>query len=163
MGTQFSTYLGWLIPWGTPLTLIGESAEQVTAAQRQLVRIGIDRPAGSALGRPTDLASPDELRTYPTSSFAAMAEARERGDDPTILDVRRHDERANGFIPDSAHIPLNEILERLAEVPDGTLWVHCAAGFRASIAASLLNRAGHDVVLVDDDYATAVESGFATG
>ncbi len=128
LGTQFSTYLGWLIPWGTPLTLIGESAEQVTAAQRQLVRIGIDRPAGSALGRPTDLASPDELRTYPTSTFAAMAEARERGDDPTILDVRRHDERANGSIPDSAHIPLNELLERLAEVPDGTLWVHCAAG-----------------------------------
>ena len=29
LGTQFSTYLGWLIPWDTPLTLIGESAEQV--------------------------------------------------------------------------------------------------------------------------------------
>lgn len=163
LGTQFSTYLGWLIPWDTPLTLVGESAEQVSAAQRQLVRIGIDRLAGSALGRPTDLASPDELRTYPTSTFAAMAEARERGESPTILDVRRHDERVNGSIADSAHIPLNELLERLAEVPDGTLWVHCASGFRASIAASLLHRAGHNVVLVDDDYTTAVDSGFATG
>lgn len=163
LGTQFSTYLGWLIPWDTPLTLIGESAEQVTAAQRQLVRIGIDRPAGSALGRPTDLAAPDELRKYPTSTFAALAEARRRGEHPTVLDVRRRDERATGSIPDSAHIPLNEILERLADVPEGTLWIHCASGFRASIAASLLDRAGRDVVLVDDDYSTAVESGLATG
>jgi rhodanese-related sulfurtransferase len=41
--------------------------------------------------------------------------------------------------------------------------VHCAAGFRASIAASLLDRAGHDVVLVDDDHSAAVDSGLATG
>ena len=39
--------------------------------------------------------------------------------------------------------------------------VHCAGGFRVSIAASLLARAGHNVILVDDDYSTAVESGFA--
>ena len=90
-----------------------------------------------------------------------LAEARERGESPTILDVRRHDERVNGSIADSAHIPLNELLERLAEVPDGTLWVHCASGFRASIAASLLDRAGHNVVLVDDDYSKAVEQGLA--
>jgi len=38
-----------------------------------------------------------------------------------------------------------EVLER----PSG---VHCASGFRAGIAASLLDRAGHDVVLVDDDF-----------
>jgi hypothetical protein len=33
--------------------------------------------------------------------------------------------------------------------------VHCESGFRASIATSLLSRAGHDVVLIDDDYAKA--------
>jgi rhodanese-related sulfurtransferase len=41
--------------------------------------------------------------------------------------------------------------------------VHCASGFRASIAASLLDRAGHDVVLIDDEYDEAVQSGLATG
>ena len=49
---QFATYLGWLIPWGTPLTLLGETAEQVAEAQRELVRIGIDRPAAAATGTP---------------------------------------------------------------------------------------------------------------
>ena len=49
---SFATYLGWLIPWGTPLTLLGHSPEQVAEAQRELVRIGIDRPAAAATGTP---------------------------------------------------------------------------------------------------------------
>jgi rhodanese-related sulfurtransferase len=39
--------------------------------------------------------------------------------------------------------------------------VHCASGYRASIAASLLDRAGHDVILIDDAYSHAVELGLA--
>lgn len=162
LGQQFATYLGWLIPWGTPLTLIGEDAGQVTAAQRQLVRIGIDRPDGSALGSPRDLAGSDELRRYPQVTFADVAEARGR-DGVVVLDVRRDDERAHGYIPGSVHIPMHSLLERLDDVPEGQLWVHCAAGFRASIAASLLDRGGYDVVFVDDEYAGAVSSGLATG
>ena len=34
-------------------------------------------------------------------------------------------------------------------VPAGKLWVHCTSGYRAGIAASLLQRAGRDVVLID--------------
>jgi hydroxyacylglutathione hydrolase len=158
LGEQFVTYLGWVIPWGTPLTLIGEDAGQVADAQRRLVRIGIDRPAGSALGRPRDLAATDALRSYPTATFADLAR-----DADVVLDVRRDDERVHGSIPGSVHIPVHALLDRLDEVPAGRLWVHCAAGFRASIAASLLDRSGRDVVLVDDDYATAVRSGLATG
>lgn len=162
LGQQFATYLGWLIPWGTPLTLIGENTVQVADAQRQLVRIGIDRPEGSALGSPRDLAGSDELRRYPQVTFADVAQARDR-DGVVVLDVRRDDERADGFIPGSVHIPLHSLLERLDEIPAGQLWVHCAAGFRASIAASLLDRGGYDVVFVDDEYSGAVSSGPAIG
>lgn len=148
LGPQFSTYLGWLIPWATPLTLIGDDPRQIAAAGRQLVRIGIDRPAGAALGRPGDLADPDALRGYPRATFTDLRPARS----PVVLDVRRDDERVIGSIPGSVHIPLHSLLSRLGEVPDGQLWVHCASGYRASIAASLLARAGRDVVLIDDDY-----------
>jgi hypothetical protein len=55
---SFATHLGWLIPWGTPLTLLGESAEQVAEAQRELVRIGIDRPVGAATGTPSPMRPP---------------------------------------------------------------------------------------------------------
>ncbi len=37
--------------------------------------------------------------------------------------------------------------------------VHCAGGYRASIAASLLAAHGRDVVAVDDDYSTAAAAG----
>ena len=158
LGPQFATYLGWLIPWGTPLSLLGESAEQVADAQRQLVRIGIDRPAGAALGAPADHAAAEDLAGYDTATFADVP--REDAPD-VVLDVRRHDERADHAIPGSVHIPLSELLQRLGDVPAARLWVHCASGFRASIAASVLDGAGHDVVLVDDDFTTAVESGLA--
>jgi len=79
-----------------------------------------------------------------------------------ILDVRRDDERAGGYIVDSAHVPLNALLTRLDDVPNGRLWVHCASGFRASIAASLLDRAGRDVVFIDDEYDNAAAAGFRT-
>ncbi|MEO8519524.1 MAG: hypothetical protein ABI438_10075, partial [Dermatophilaceae bacterium] len=36
--------------------------------------------------------------------------------------------------------------------PEGEIWVHCAAGYRASIAASILAAAGTHVVAVDDDF-----------
>ncbi|MGH3942552.1 MAG: MBL fold metallo-hydrolase [Pseudonocardiaceae bacterium] len=150
LGRQFSTHLGWLIPWGTPLTLIGDSADQVAEAQRQLVRIGIDRPAGAAVGSPNELAAGDELRSYRRASFADLA--AESGTAPMVLDVRRDDERAAGHLPGSIHVPLHSLLERLDEIPDIQLWVHCASGVRAAIAASLLDRAGHDVVLIDADY-----------
>lgn len=162
LGQQFSTYLGWLMPWGAPLTLIGETADEVADAQRQLVRIGVDHLEGAAVGTPQDLSDTDRLRSYPRVDFAELAEALGR-DGVVVLDVRRDDERASGTIPGSVHIPMHALLTRLDEVPSGQLWVHCASGFRASIAASLLERGGHDVVLVDDEYAAAVESGLATG
>ncbi|MGK2875534.1 MAG: rhodanese-like domain-containing protein [Nocardioides sp.] len=151
LGDQFSTYLGWLIPWGSSLTLVGESAEQVATAQRQLVRIGIDRPDAAAIGSVSELSTgPADLATYAVASFDDLAAARR--DSLTVLDTRRDDERAAGAIPGSMHIPLHALLTRLDEVPVGPLWIHCASGFRASIAASLLARVGHDVTLINDDF-----------
>lgn len=163
LSQQFATYLGWLIPWGIPLTLIGETPQQVTDAQRQLVRIGIDRPDGAATGRLRDLADGVATRSYRRITFAGLAAAQQAGEALTLLDVRRADERALGAIPGSVHIPLHCLLDRLGDVPPGPLAVHCASGFRAGIAASLLDRAGHDVVHIDDEYAVAVTAGQATG
>lgn len=163
LGGQFSTYLGWLIPWGTPLTLIGDDAAAVAEAQRQLTRIGIDRPAGATTGRAGDLADPADLRTYPTATFVDLAARAGDEAGEAVLDVRRDDERARGGIPSAVHIPLSDLLSRMGELPPGRLWVHCAAGFRASIGASLLDRAGRDVVLINDDYSQAVELGLTIG
>ncbi|QKG27129.1 MBL fold metallo-hydrolase [Actinomadura verrucosospora] len=146
----FATYLGWLIPWGTPVTLLGETAQDVAAAQRELVRIGIDRPAAAATGGPGDW-SAGAPRTLPTGTFPDLASVRHHRP-VTVLDVRRDQEWAGSHIDGAAHIPLHDLLQRLDEVPAGEVWVHCQSGYRASIAASILAAAGRHVVLIDDEY-----------
>jgi len=157
LDVSFATYLGWLIPWGMPLTLIGGTEHDVAEAQRQLVRIGIDRPAGAWFGTTEVLGADEPLRGYPVIDFAELANAR----DLVVVDVRRRDERREGHLPGSVHIPIHEILSRLDELPTGRLAIHCASGYRASIAASLLDGMGRDVVLVDDDWTNARTSGLA--
>jgi hydroxyacylglutathione hydrolase len=158
LGTNFATYLGWLYRWGAPLTLIGESEEQVAEARRELVRIGVDELAGAAIGDVGSLADGQPLRSYPVSDFAGLAEAMERGP-VQVLDARRNDERAAGFVRGSQHIPLHELADRLDEVPQGEVWVYCGSGYRASIAASVLDRPGRSVVLVNDSYDAASAAG----
>ena len=152
VGETFATYLGWVMRWGTPVTLVGDTPDQVAEAQRQMVRIGIDRPAGRASGGVERWSAGGDVRSYRSTSFAALAEAG-AGGAVAVLDVRRGDEWSMGHIVGAVHIPLHDLEARLAEVPDSELWVHCASGYRAAIAASLLDRAGlHAVVAVDDDW-----------
>ncbi|MCM2578426.1 MBL fold metallo-hydrolase [Streptomyces meridianus] len=155
---KLATYLAWMIPWGKPVTLLADTAEQIAAAQRELVRVGIDRPAAAATGDPRDwLEDGDALRSLPRATFADLAGTDRT--DVVVLDVRRDSERAAGFIAGSVHIPVHELHNRLGEVPPGTVWVHCAGGMRAGIAASLLDAVGRDVVAVDDGFDAAGDAG----
>lgn len=157
---KLATYLAWLIPWGRPVTLLAESSGQIAAAQRELVRVGIDRPAAAATGAPEQWVSdPAALRSYPRADFAELAKASARGEELVVLDVRRASERAMGRIDRSVHIPLHELHHRLQEVPQGVVWVHCAGGMRAAIAASLLDAVGRQVVAVDDSFTAAHDVG----
>lgn len=147
---QFVTYLGWLIPWGAPLTLLGETPDQVSEAQRELVRIGIDRLAGANTGSPEDWTS-ESLASFPRADFADLAKVRHHRD-VAVLDVRQTSEYAEEHIESARNVPLHELTERLAEIGPGEHWVHCASGYRAAIAASILKAVGHQVVLIDDSF-----------
>jgi rhodanese-related sulfurtransferase len=76
-----------------------------------------------------------------------------------VIDVRADDEWAAGHIAGALHIPLPDVVDRLDDIPDGVVWVHCAAGYRAAAAASLLARAGRDAIHVDDDWPNAAIAG----
>ncbi|MFG2731870.1 rhodanese-like domain-containing protein [Streptomyces canus] len=155
---QVATYLAWLVPWGKPVTLLAESPDQLAAAQRELVRVGVDRPAAAATGSPADwVRKADDLWSFPRATFADLA--GQATGDVVVLDVRRASERATGHIGGSLHIPLHDLRDRMDEIPAGAVWVHCAGGMRAAIAASLLDAAGRDVIAVDDGFAGAGQAG----
>ena len=147
---QFATYLGWLIPWGTPLTLLGESPEQVAQAQRELARIGIQDLEGAATGAPRDWTD-TPLGSFERAVFADLAQVRHHRE-VVVLDVRRASEFDTSHIHGAVNVPIHEILDRLGDVPPGEVWVHCASGYRASIAASVLAANGHHVTAIDDSY-----------
>jgi rhodanese-related sulfurtransferase len=157
---SFATYLGWLIEWGTPLTLLGPTPADVAQAQRELVRIGIDRPAAAATGQPEDwvTGTGHQVASFATATFADLARMRHHKA-VTVLDVRRTDEADASRIAGAVNIPLHELPRRIGEVPAGQVWVHCAAGYRASIAASFLAAAGRRVVTIDDAFGNARQAG----
>lgn len=98
-----ATYLAWLIPWGEPVTLLADTPEQIAAAQRELVRVGIDRPAAAATGEPRAwVPEGTEPRSFPRATFADLAahlaDVRDRGETVVVLDVRRR-LRARGRPP----------------------------------------------------------------
>lgn len=158
LSDSFVTYLGWLYSWGSPLTLIGDSESQIADARRELARIGIDNLTGSAVGEVHTQTGDTPLRSYRVTDFADLAEVLGTRR-PAVLDVRQSGEFDDGHIPGALNIPLHEISRRIAEVPGGDVWVHCASGYRSSIAASLIDRADRAVVLIDDDFDTAEKLG----
>ncbi|MFZ0168458.1 MAG: MBL fold metallo-hydrolase [Candidatus Dormiibacterota bacterium] len=157
-GLLLATYVGWVVPWGLPITIVGSSRADVVRTQRDLARIGIDWLAGWS-GAPLD-----ELRhelgssSYRVTDFAGLARAI-GSEQPLVLDARRPDEWREGHIKGAINIHLPDLPERISELPDRPTWVHCASGYRASVAASLLDRAGREVVLVDDEIDHLAQAG----
>ncbi|RCW44462.1 glyoxylase-like metal-dependent hydrolase (beta-lactamase superfamily II) [Halopolyspora algeriensis] len=162
-----ATWLGWMIDWGAPITLLGETPQQVAEAQRELARIGIDTFSAAATGQPRELAAEaEQVRSTTTATFADLAAVRDDGGDgfpaaDVVLDVRTNNEWQAAHVEGAVHIPLYELKDRTDEVPAGTVWVHCGSGYRATAAASLLEHAGREVVLVDDSFGNAGEAGLA--
>ncbi|MFJ6281729.1 rhodanese-like domain-containing protein [Pseudarthrobacter oxydans] len=155
-GTQFTAFLGWVLPWDEQLTLVG-ARQDVENAIRDLSRIGIDNPDAAIGSGPAELAPGAATSSYDSVGWQEVLQKPE--DDP-IIDVRRTDEFAKSHIRDAVNIPLHELLRRLDEVPAGRLWVHCGSGYRSAVAASLLQRAGRDVVHIDASFRDVNKAGF---
>jgi hydroxyacylglutathione hydrolase len=144
---RFASLVGEVVPFGTRLVLVlPEPAEEAgDEAMLQLLRIGYENVAGYLAGG-TDAwaAAGRPLRTFRTADASELAgHAAEK----RVLDVRP--ERPEGGIPGTLAIPLAELPLRLGELPrDGEIWTVCGSGRRATIAASLLDRAGISVTAV---------------
>lgn len=151
-----ATWFGWTSPLDGPVVLVTETQTEADDAVRELHRIGVDDIRGALVTCSLPL-GPDDLANTATRSFADLAEEM-AAHEPLVVDVREPHEWRAGHVHGAVHlpahrIPADPILSR--EAP----WVYCAAGFRATIAASLLERAGVGSVVVDDDLTTAPAAG----
>ena len=96
----------------------------------------------------------DNLRSGVTRSMQwhELDAAVEAG--ATVLDVRTPGEFQRGSIPGARLIPVDELRERVGELPEGLLVVHCAVGVRGHTAARILTQLGRDAVNLDGGYTT---------
>jgi hydroxyacylglutathione hydrolase len=146
---SFATYLGWLYPYGEKLMLLSDRKNDIAYAQRELVRIGIDRPDGAMV---EEFAGNTELVTNKTVTFNDVPTAL-KDSNILVLDVRRNSERHASHIAGTSHIPLHELKERVSELPkDKEIWVHCAGAYRAAGSLGILESAGFKPVLINEPY-----------
>ena len=74
----------------------------------------------------------------------------DKGDDIQIIDVREDNEVAIARIPNSVHIPLGQVLNRMSEIdPDRDTVVHCKMGGRSARAIEALKRSGFSGNLIN--------------
>ncbi|MGE2690530.1 MBL fold metallo-hydrolase [Mycolicibacterium pulveris] len=145
---RFAETAGMVAEVGEQIALITYPGEEQQSALR-LARIGSDNTVGylnvARDGRfPAELA--DLVQSAPRTKVSELDELLAQ-DAVTLIDIRNPGELDTGTIPDARHIPLAQLRVRIDEVPnDKPIVVHCAGGWRSSVAASLLRANGFDQV-----------------
>jgi hydroxyacylglutathione hydrolase len=141
----FGSWVGWIVPPGTPVVLVSDSSEMHQYAVRQLIRIGYDDLPGYLDGM-----TAWEQAGLPVERVAilTMREVRarlQRGDPLVVLDVRQAHEWRVGHIPDAELVEAGDIAGADLCMPqDRLVATHCEHGQRAATALSVLERRGYE-------------------
>ena len=146
LGGQYATWAGTVLNREQPIVIIADPGRENEAAVR-LGRIGFDHIVGYLQDGLLSLASRPDLTATTERVSAPLAAERLAGPRaPLVVDVRAPNEYQQKSVHGSVNVPLNHLEERLQELPkDRPLLVHCAGGYRSSIAASLLQQHGYEV------------------
>ena len=144
LGGQFATWAGTVLNREQPILLVASPGQEKQATTR-LGRIGFDHVGGYLDQGMAALEShPEHVARTPRIAATTLAEQMASAAVPLLLDIRAEKERKDKFIEGSLHIPLNHLKERVGELPsDRPVVVHCAGGYRSSIAASIIKRLGN--------------------
>jgi rhodanese-related sulfurtransferase len=150
-----SAWVGWLVARGRAIVLVGGTNAELRKAQRQLVRIGFDTIAG-VLDGGVDAwrSSGREVSTFETVDVEDMAQWVLSAEPMTVVDARDEHEWVAGHVPGAVHMYVPDVPRHADEIPsDAPVAVHCASGYRAGIAASLLEQAGlKRIIHVNGEY-----------
>jgi len=143
LGDQCATWAGTVLDRAKPIVIVAGPGREQEAALR-LGRIGFDHVGGYLRGGMEALADrPDLVWATGRISAPMMAGELAGADPPLVLDIRSPREWAARHIEGSVNIPFNHLRERIAEIPRGRrIAIHCAGGYRSSIAAGILHQYG---------------------
>jgi hydroxyacylglutathione hydrolase len=141
LGGKYATWAGTILESDKPVVIIADTGREEEAIMR-LGRIGFDNIKGYLEGGMHALLTrPDLLKRTDRTTALTLHEQLSSADPPLVLDVRTQNEWNESRIQGSLNVPLNQLEERIAEIPrDQKLVVHCATGYRSSIASSILEK-----------------------
>jgi hydroxyacylglutathione hydrolase len=152
LGGQYATWAGTLLDAARPIVIVADPGAEAQSALR-LGRIGFDQVEGfldgglAAIERGPQGSAPQASipqivstdRLSPQTAVDRIAGPNP----PLVIDLRTPRERAEKSIKGSMHRPLNTLRDGLPDIAhDRAIIVHCAGGYRSSMAASLLQRDG---------------------
>ena len=140
-GSSFSTKAGFVLDADTPVTVLAATAEEAARAVAGLRSVAFSEVAGYVLG-----GGPE---TTGSVGVDALEELLAAG--ATVIDVREHDERDEGYVPGTRNVPYRLMRTCCPDLPDDQPIVTiCNSGPRAAIAASILRARGLDARPVVD-------------
>lgn len=156
LGDSFGTWVGWVLPYQAPLILVLEPEQDLEEAMRQLGRIGFEEVRGVI----RDLDRWDvDLESHRVVGLEEFTSAV--ADGAQVLDVRSPTDWADGTIPGStlAYVPDVARATPVGLDQGREVWVTCESGYRANLAASILEVRGfRPVVLVGPGVPEVLES-----
>jgi hydroxyacylglutathione hydrolase len=157
----FGSWVGWVVPFGTPIILVSETRLVHEYAVRQLLRIGYDDlPGYLEGGMEAWVKSGLPVQVVAKLTMRELCECLQRGEPLVVLDVRQAHEWRTGHVPEAIWSEAGELQNGNPDLPlDRMIAAHCGHGERAATALSLLERRGFkDLALVTggmDDWRVA--------
>ena len=134
-GSSVGTKAGFVLDHDEPVTIHASSAEEAIDAARRLNAVGLLGLAGYVL----ELDTPERLEPVGMDELEALLAE----DGAEVLDVREKEERDEGYIPGTRHIPYRLVRAYRDELDNGRPVVTiCSTGARAGVAASVLAAEG---------------------
>jgi hydroxyacylglutathione hydrolase len=135
-GSSFGTKAGFLLEQGERIALHASSPAEAELAARRLRAVAFMELAGY-------LIAPEAEERLEPVSVAELDELIRAGAE--VIDVREHEERSEGFVPGTRHIPYRLARACTESLPhDRPVITLCESGARAGIAASVMRAKGID-------------------
>jgi hydroxyacylglutathione hydrolase len=145
---EFPNWVGWMIPPDARILLVVESERDLPLATAQLFRLGYDVMEGYLQDGMTRWQNAGLPLARVTEWTVHELDRHRQDPDLVVLDVRGEEEFANGFVPGARHIYVPHLEERVGELDrNKAIATYCGSGYRASIAASLLQKHGFKTVI----------------